>query len=226
MGDLKPNGQRAKRAILWIWIVLVLDMLNGASSYMNYDLLRTVANGVDVPEEVVDAGSLREAIVAILAVLAYIISGITFIMWFRRAYYNLHQSVSHRLRHSEGWAAGSWFVPILCLYRPYQIMKELYLETKGLLTKKGMDMNLNLTTHLLGWWWTLWIISCIFGQIVSKFALRAETLNELMTSSIIDMISSSITVPLALITVKIIKDYSKAEALLAENQGWNTDETD
>jgi len=223
MGELKPNGQRAKRAILWTWIVLAADMLDGTSSYMSYCLLQAVSNGVDVPDAVINADNTRETIVGIFSFLIHIISIITFIMWFRRAYYNLHQSVSHRLAHSEGWAAGCWFVPILNLYRPYKIMKELYQETKAFLSQRGMDMNLSLTTHLLGWWWALWIIGGIFDLITTQMTLRAETLDEMMTSSIMFMVSCAMTVPLAFITVKIIKDYSKAETLLADVQGLNTE---
>ncbi len=70
-------------------------------------------------------------------------------MWFRRAYFNLHQKVSY-LSHSEGWAAGSWFVPIVNLYRPYQIMKEIYVETKELFTKRGLSEKVGYSTNYLG----------------------------------------------------------------------------
>ena len=81
---------------------------------MQYDLLQTVANGGFISDEAVEANDTRESFLGIIYLIAYIISGITFIMWFRRAYFNLHQKVSW-LNHSEGWAAGCWFVPIVNL---------------------------------------------------------------------------------------------------------------
>ena len=137
MENLKPNGQRAKNAITLIWIVLVLEIVLLISGYFQYDLLQTAANGSEISIETATANDTREQIIGIIFLIAYIISAVTFIQWFRRAYYNLHLKVNH-LSRTEGWAAGSWFVPIVSLYRPYHIMKELYQETRELLVKKGL----------------------------------------------------------------------------------------
>jgi hypothetical protein len=213
MENLKPNGQRAKNAITLIWIVLAMEIVSLVSGYFQYDLLQTAANGAEISMETATANDTREQIIAIVFLIAYIISAVTFIQWFRRAYFNLHLKVNH-LSHTEGWAAGSWFVPIVNLYRPYQIMKELYQETKDLLTKKGLSFNQKFTTGSLGWWWTLWIISNIIGQIVFRYP--SETIDELIGGTVASMIGNIVGIPLALITVKVIKDYSNVEPLLNE----------
>jgi len=149
--------------------------------------------------------------------IAYLISGVTFILWFRRAYFNLHQKVNY-LQFSEGWAAGSWFVPIVNLYRPYRIMKEIYIETKELFTKNGLSEKVDYSTNSLGWWWTLWIISAFIGQFIFRFALKsADTIDNLITTTVANIFLGILGIPLALITIKVIKDYSKVELLLAES---------
>lgn len=215
MGELKPNGKRAKQAILWIWIVLALEVASAISSYMEYNLYQTMAHGVEVPEDVMDANDMRQGVIDFLNGIASIISVVMFLRWFGRAYHNLHQILDHRLAHREGWAVGSWFVPIINVYRPYQIMKELYLKTKEWLANKGMEQNL--TTHSVGWWWTLWILSGVVAYLCFKLAMmiEPEAIDDAITRNIMYMVSCVVTIPLALITVKVIKDYSKAEALLA-----------
>ena len=94
MENLRPNEQRAKNAILLIWIVFAIEIVNLLSSYMQYDLLQTIANGGIVSDETIESNDTREVVVGIIYFIAYLISGITFIMWFRRAYFNLHQKVS------------------------------------------------------------------------------------------------------------------------------------
>ncbi len=215
MENLRPNQQRAKNAITLIWIILVLEIISFISGYFQYDLLQTIANGDEVSMEVAAASDTRVQIVSIIYLIAAIISAVTFIQWFRRAYFNLHKKVTH-LSHTEGWAAGSWFVPIVNLYRPYQIMKELYQETKELLVRKEINVNSNFTTNSLGWWWALWIISGIIAQFALRYSLRAESADELIITTIADMITNIIGIPLALITIKIIKDYSNIEPLLME----------
>jgi hypothetical protein len=213
MENLKPNGQRAKNAITLIWIVLLLEIVSLISGYLQYDLLQTVAKGGDISMEVADSNDTREQIIGVIYMIVFVISAVTFIQWFRRAYFNLHTKVNH-LSQTEGWAAGSWFVPIISLYRPYQIMKELYKETKELLTKKGLTIAGNFTTNSLGLWWTLWILNNIIGQFVYRYSMKAESIDELTISTTSSMIANIVGIPLALITVKIIKDYSKVEPLL------------
>ena len=215
MENLRPNGQRAKNAITLIWIVLALEIISLISGYFQYNLLQTVANGGEISMETATANDTRVQMIGIIYLIAYVISAITFIQWFRRAYFNLHLRVNH-LSHTEGWAAGSWFVPIVSLYRPYQIMKELYQETKELLIKKGFSVNDNFTAGSLGWWWTLWIINNLIGQFVFRYSMKAESIDELTTSTIASMVANIIGIPLALITVKVIKDYSNVEPLLNE----------
>jgi hypothetical protein len=215
MENLKPNEQRAKNAIILIWIVLALEIVSLISGYFQYVLLQTAANGGEISTETATANDTREQIIGIIYLIVYIISAVTFIQWFRRGYFNLHLRVNH-LSQTEGWAAGSWFVPIVSLYRPYQIMKELYQETRELLVKKGLSINENFSTGFLGWWWTLWIINNAIGQFVFRYSMKAESIDELTISTVASMIGNVVGIPLALITVKVIKDYTNVEPLIIE----------
>lgn len=215
MEKMRPNGQRAKIAIMLIWTVLTIEIISILSDYLQYDLLQTVANGGQISNETATDNDLRQKIIAIIYLVTYIISGFTFIQWFRRAYYNLHLK-AETLSFTEGWAAGCWFVPFISLYRPNQIMKELYVETKSLLTKKQENSTLNLNTQFIRWWWALWLIASFLGQFVFRYSLNAESLEELTTATIASIIASIIGIPLAIITIKIIKDYSEVELLFCK----------
>ena len=215
MKNLKPNGKRAKIAIMLIWTVLTVEIISILSDYLQYDLLQTVINGEQISNETATANDLRQKIIAIIYLVTYLISGFTFIRWFRRAYYNLHLK-AEVLSFTEGWAAGCWFVPIISLYRPQQIMKELYEETQILLTKKDQNTILHLPKNYIGWWWALWLISNFLGQFVFRYSMKAESLDELTNSTIASIIASVIGIPLAIITVKIIKDYADVEPLLSQ----------
>ena len=215
MENLKPNGQRAQAAITLIWIVLALEIVSLLSGYFQYDLLQTAAKGGEVSSERATSNDIREQMIGIFYLIASVISGVFFIQWFRRAYFNLHLRVN-RLSYEEGWAAGSWFVPIVNLYRPYQIMKELYQETKELLIKKGLINNELITTNSLGWWWAFWIANSIIGQFIFRYSLKAETIDELSVSTVASMASNILGIPLALITIKVIKSYSSVEPMLSE----------
>lgn len=215
MNELKPNGERAKNAILLMWIMFALEITSLISSILQYNLIQTAMAGDTISADAVNANDSREQIVSIIYLIAYIVSGITFIQWFRRAYFNLH-IITGPLLHSEGWAAGSWFLPFINLYRPYQIMKELYRKTKYFLEINMIKTTSNLSTATLSLWWALWIISSILGQFLFRYSLKAVTIDQLNTSTISSIVLNAIGIPLILVTLKVIKDYSKIEPLLIE----------
>ncbi len=61
----------------------------------------------------------------ILAAIAFLIEGILVCMFLYRANANLRALGTLRLQHTPGWCAGYWFIPILNLYKPYQVTKEI-----------------------------------------------------------------------------------------------------
>lgn len=191
-----------------VWIVLAMEVISLFSNYFQYDLLNQVSDGNPLLMDDANANDSRVQLIAVLYLMVFIVSGITFIMWFRRAYFNLHNRVDF-LEYSEGWAAGSWFVPIMSLFRPFKIMKEIYQVLLRILHKK--EIKTNVSTQFLGWWWFLWVVNGVIGQMSFRLSMHAETLNELIKSTTIEMIGNVLGIPLAILTVKVIKDASILE---------------
>jgi len=213
MLELKRNDVRAKNAITLIWIVMGLEILTLGSNYMQYSLLQKIASGIEITAADATLNDTRVQLIAIVCLVAMVVSIITFIQWFRRAYYNLHQCADN-LSHSEGWAAGSWFVPILNLFRPYQIMLELYSRTSTVLSKHDIQLKKYLDTQFLGFWWTLWIINNFLGNYTLKSSMKTESIDSMLNVCLVEMVGNIIMIVLSLITIRVIKDYSLNESLL------------
>lgn len=217
MDFLRPNEQRGKIAMTMIWIVLIFDIVNifvNGYLLMFYDRFD---GGGFVSDTEVTIASILETYSGLLYLLAYGISGVTFIMWFRRAYYNLNQLTYNNLEHSDGWAAGCWFVPFINLYRPYKMMKEMYVKTDSFLYESdSLEYKKKLNTSYLSVWWTLWIISSFISNFSFRYSLDAETVSQLSNSSVIAIVEAIIGIPLALVTIIVIRDYYAVEPLLAE----------
>lgn len=93
-------------------------------------------------------------------------------------------------------------------------MKELRDETEELLQKELEDYKPKTSASVVGIWWSLWIISLIISQVVFQQGRYADTVDSMMTNSMLTMAASLIDIPLALITIKMVRQYSKAEPLL------------
>ncbi|MCT4639311.1 MAG: DUF4328 domain-containing protein [Bacteroidales bacterium] len=214
MNTLRPNADRAKNAIILIIMVLSIQVIEFFINIINYNLYSRIAEeGVYTMAETVNSDFLV-AVISLLLFTVYITSTVVFLMWFRRAYYNL-KHLGMRRAHDDGWAVAAWFVPIMNLFRPYQIMRELY-ETSDLYIKARDENHKPNDFIFVGWWWALWIISIIYSRVSTKVYLKAETAEDYMNSATIDIIGIIVSVPLALCTIKVIKDYKKIEDKITE----------
>ena len=211
---LRPNEARAKYAIVMLFVILFLDVVSGYSSYLQLGLLNDLNEGLFVPDDVLTANDLRERIIGVLYSIAMLVSAVFFIQWFRRAYYNL-QVRTGNCEHGEGWAAGSWFVPIISLFRPLHIMKVMDTKTSRLIgstTGKVVETN----GVVIGFWWALWILNNYLGNYVLKMAFREETIENYISSTTVEMINSFVGVPLALLAYFVVKNYAQKEANLLQ----------
>lgn len=205
---MKPNEQRAKTAIILIIVVMIFSVISLFSDSLEYGLLTSS----EITSEAAESNDTRQRIIAIFSLIAYIISIVTFISWFRRAYYNLHSKINN-LDNSEAAAAYSWFIPIVNLYKPQNIMKEIFEETELFLEQNIEKYNTPTNISKVQLWWTFWIVVNILSNIQFRMSLNADTIDELINSNIFSMVVTILSIPLAIVTINVIKEYSKIETL-------------
>ncbi|HEX6847042.1 MAG TPA: DUF4328 domain-containing protein [Chitinophagaceae bacterium] len=207
---LKDNTSRAKQIISIFWIMLGVVIVNLAALAWRYILLTDVKsdpdnidiNTINISDKLVIFAGIVDFIIIILSI-------IFFIMWFRRAYYNLHQLPWHNARHTEGWAAGSWFVPVVWWWWPYQIMMDIWKGTQYAVKERLGNPQ---SASIVGWWWALHIITSIYDNISTRIGWNAEeNLDSLITSTKVDFVGEILTIPAILITVALIQRTSVFE---------------
>jgi len=135
-------------------------------------------------------------------------------MWFRRAYYNLHSLPWHNTRHSEGWAAGSWFIPILSLFWPYQIMDDIWKGTQNAIREKFGEPQ---SAAIVGWWWTLYLANNFFNYFVAFTNRGAAEVGGLLLATKVEFFSEIISVAAIIVTIRMIQRTSVFEKELLEH---------
>lgn len=211
MEELRPNAQRGNYALAMIWAVLSLSVIILIS-----EILQITFYSTDSSSEVVDWLIVATGLPSLLYIIALIASAVTFIMWFRRAYYNLRIKTG-RTEYTDGWAAGGWFVPFLNLYIPYKIMKELFVKTDQYLYNEcEQPYTTRLNKSYVTGWWALWLISGFVGNISFRIEWNASFNADPEVSLFVSIISSLLNIVSAIITIILIKDYMEAEKLFNE----------
>ncbi len=97
-----------------------------------------------------------------LALLCYIISGVLSLFWMYKAHKNLEQKGIKNLDFSNNACVYWWFVPILGLWKPYYVVKEIFLASKY-----SNDWKNKSATFIIVWWWSL-LVSIPLSKMLEK----------------------------------------------------------
>tara|TARA_R110001592_G_scaffold237306_6_gene496212 strand:+ start:21974 stop:22705 length:732 start_codon:yes stop_codon:yes gene_type:complete len=210
--NLKPNQQRAQYA-LWILLLLVLiKVVAIVTFYLQYHLLDQWMNGAMVDMDAAEANDRRVLIVGLFDIVVRIATIIAVILWFRRAYFNLHLRFQN-LTYSEGWAAGGWFVPFMSLVVPYQIFNDLFTQTKQFLKKFDIPERNKLNDTLLITWWLVWICNTISQNIFKRFTRSETDVEKLANYTLFDIGFTAVDVIALVMLIAIVKAYSEIEPI-------------
>jgi len=162
----------------------------------------------NMTETAIAANDARQQLLGGGYLLVYFVTAIVFLMWINRANKNCH-GFSSGMEFTSGWAVGWYFVPIACLIKPFQVMNEIWRVSHDPVNWKSLA-----TPALLRWWWGLWLLGCVFGQLSFRMTMNAKTLDALQASTTISIMSSILDLPLCLVAVVMVGKILKAQTRL------------
>jgi Domain of unknown function (DUF4328) len=120
-------------------------------------LLARLRDGLFVTFDEATTSDAHVSTAGLLYLAGLVPAVVVYLMWIHRAVANLalvrSGNLAQPLRFSPGWAVGWYFVPIMNLFRPIQVMGELYRES---------DPG-HRSTALIVWWWLLWVLAAVLG---------------------------------------------------------------
>jgi hypothetical protein len=213
---LNSNQQRSGAAIIVLRVAIAMEILMLFFCVFKLKYVLSIIDEQDFSPEKFLIFTIIDAVVSLTYLIVFIACIVRFIRWFRRAYNNLHLIYSD-LKYSEGWAAASWFVPVLFFYRPYIIMKELFYKTREFLENNNMQISQKSERIELNIWWFLWVLITVIG--IADFIIGLNTFvifDEWLESSISGIFMSLCLIPAEYLTIKLIRKYSKMETLIEE----------
>lgn len=233
---LRDNSARAKKAISFLYVMIVVGLIGTAL------LMIKMADASSFME--LSQKSSFERIWDFVVMVMWVLNAVFVIQWFRRAYFNLHTLRPEGRRYSEGMAAGCWWIPVANWFIPYQIMNDLWQETRQILPSSELEkLQFDQKYKLISLWWGLYVVSSLVGIILGVYvgirAAQGNVVIDLTMFMVISVISSIINVAAGVIFTRIIKGYSELEVLLAldgteqfsdfgvpeKSDNWEKDET-
>jgi hypothetical protein len=227
-GGLIPTEGFRSNAVRTSWLSrlllagMVLAVAGLASDLAQISLLNKARAGRAPTDAEASFNDLHQAIVGGTQALVQIATAVAFGMWTYRAYGNLPALGGRQLRMTPGWAVGSYFIPILNLFRPYQAVVEVWKVSDpavGVTTQHSR--SLARATPLLGLWWTLWLISGIYGRLTFRASLAENpTVDDLVTGTWLSLFGNVLGIVLCVAARAVVlrvnaRQEEKAERLRA-----------
>jgi hypothetical protein len=166
--------------------------------------------------------------------LVLLVVAVLFLVWFRRAYRNLGALGAEGLRFSAAWAVWGWFVPLLGLVRPKQLLNDVWRASDPELPAGDEgSWRRRPVPSVLTWWWLAFLASMTTRAITTQsvhtlavlmtFGLLSRPLDLVRPTSGVQAIADLLTVVagvLALRVVRMTTDRQEArEARLAGRAG-------
>ena len=173
--------RRSRAARVGLWGVALTDAaaIPAALAYAQY--LTSLDPNAVVEELDLAASELVYSLVALAQLAALIIAGVFFIRWFHLAYLNLESFSDQPLTYSSSWTIWGFFVPVLNLFRPYQLMREIWTRTSARWQEDTYRVGgLPRPTDHVNLWWGLFLATSFLGNAVGRATWRATSVQEIL----------------------------------------------
>ena len=187
-------------------VVIIVDVVAIFSDIAEINLVSRMLNGEFVSLGEAESSDNRQGTIGMIQLVLVVGTAVLFVTWMYRSHSNLRAFNTRGLQYSPGWAIGGWFVPFLNLWRPYQVMCEIW-KASSPNSRDGDDeaWRRESTSALLGWWWAAWILSGIVGWVLLRtFFSDPEDLEMLQARSIGYLVGDGIDIVAAILAILIV----------------------
>ncbi len=169
-----------------------------------------VRTGKGTPDQIVDNDPIQ-GIVGLLQSGLGIATGITFLKWVYRAYKNIQGFGAEDLRYSPTWAVAYYFMPILGLIRPVQVMNEIWRASED-----PKDWRHRPGSWLIGGWWALFLVYAFTTQISLQLAIQASNNDQWNFAAIMAILGDLISIPLSMAALRLVTEIFRRQKALVE----------
>lgn len=207
--NIKDNSARATNLVKVFWALVVMNLIAIISGFFELELLNRIANG-SFTEQEANGNDIRQGIIGFIQTGLIIATIVMFLNWFRRGYANIDRA-GLDTEENDSWTIWGFVVPIISLYKPYKMMREMVDKMKAQIANSDLSYE-NTGTSIIGWWWTLFIISNYAANLVLRLAFRDnETLEDYIHLSQVNLASDVIDTIAAVLTIFMIQKVSSIE---------------
>jgi hypothetical protein len=169
-----------------------LSMVSFGSTWLEMDLLERAQRGnITIAEA--EANDARQGLIAILAIVAHLVTIVIFAMFLVRANKNARAVSGQSLEVTPAWMVWWFCIPFANLFKPYVAVREVWEHSKGAVPP------------LFGLWWGAWVLSGILGQIVWRMTDPNDSIPELLSTDRVVLAGDVVDIASALLALWMVR---------------------
>jgi serine/threonine-protein kinase len=210
-----PLRRPARRARVALWLSILLALASAAANLGDTRIARQLAG------DGASSGDLYLWVGLVQAAWFLVTAGL-WLGWFRRAYLNLPALGARRLRYRPWWAVGAWLLPVFCLFRPKQLLNDIWRASDPDLPPDQADAwRKRPVAELLGWWWLAFLTSVLVRSITTEavhsaadlmlLGLLPERLDRFQASAGMQIAADLLTVACGLLALRVVRRTSNRQ---------------
>ena len=136
----------------------------------------------------------------------FLFSVIFFCIWLNRAAHNVRALGHSGFETSPGFAVGSFFIPFLNLWKPYQATQEIWQASHATSTETSSWLS-SPRSELIKGWWAAWVLSGIVGRVSWK-----------VESTTVDLLAAGLTWLAGILCVTMMRQMMRAQDAQAQRR--------
>ena len=206
----RPRSLRGVTVTLWLalGVEAFFAVLSIAAYALRIHVIASFQSGAPVSLQTAVSSDRFVNTIALLSIPMLIIVLVILLVWVHEARKNLDAFPSGPLRFSPGMAVGSFLIPVVSLWWPYLVMREIWrgsdpgappLRPEPLTPRRG--------SPLVVWWWVAFLVNDVFAVVVTEILVFTRgdaslsrlrwTAELLIVSRLLRIVSAALTALLA-----------------------------
>ena len=209
--------QRAKWSEWMLGLGALLAIAALWSSWQQLQLVQDLARGANVADTTIEANDARQQLFAYAQLGLGIASAVVFLMWTSAHTNRLIALGVTDMQYAPKWSVWGFIVPILNLFRPYQVMSELWKESE-LVPGPDDPLAKRATPAIVVVWFAILVVDNIVGRLASQTGF--ETIDQILRAAWLTVLADALGAVTALVALRLVGEIDDrlrvSETRLAE----------
>jgi Co/Zn/Cd efflux system component len=171
------------------------------SSWQQLQLVEDLARGANVADAAIEANDGRQQLFAYAELGLGIASAVVFLMWTSAHTKRLIALGVTNMQYAPKWSVWGFIIPILNLFRPYQVMSELWRASEVV---PGPDdpWVKKATPAIVYVWFGVLVVDNIVGRLASRTSF--DTIDQILQAAWLTVLTDALGVITALVALRLV----------------------